>query len=76
MSQMNPKNSTILHSQFNYYTLPVTPLRICLKRKYNSWTKKEVKAAKTKILLIIKVEFLSWFNYKCTKIVYQTQVVR
>ena len=28
MSQMNPKNSsTILHSQFNYYTLPVTPFK-------------------------------------------------
>ena len=26
MSQMNPKKiSTILHSQFNYHTLPVTP---------------------------------------------------
>ena len=29
MSQMYPKNfSTILHSQFNYHTLPVTPLKM------------------------------------------------
>ena len=28
MSQMNPKNfSTILHSQFNYYIVPVTPFK-------------------------------------------------
>ena len=33
MSKMNPKKfSTILHSQLNYHTLPVTPFKLVLNK--------------------------------------------